>query len=130
MSYRTKHRCSDRKGTVLIAVLVCMSVVMALLLGTLKMTISMRRQAQKERLVEQARCMVDAGIRYSKASLAKDPEYQGDSIELTLSDKGRIHSIKIERIESESEVRVSAEIGKKEAAIPETKRSRTIPFDR
>lgn len=125
------HRPSNhRKGTVLIAVLVCMSVVMALLLGTLRMTISMRRQAQKERLVEQARCMVDAGIRYSKTRLAKDPDYNGDSIELNLGDKGRVHSIKIECGQGESEIRVSAEIAKKDASIPEIKRSKTIPFDR
>lgn len=125
----SKRRC-NRNGSVLIVLLACMSVMMVMLFGTLQMTISMRRQTQQERLVEQARCIVDAGIRYSQAKLGQDPGYKGEKIKLVFGNSSHEAELLIERIEQQDEgtVHVSAIIEGNGELNPSIKRSKTLNF--
>ncbi|EMI54730.1 hypothetical protein [Rhodopirellula sallentina] len=75
--HRTHSR-SDR-GTVLIAVLVCLTVASAITGVALQSSLRSRRHMNVQWQLEQTRLLLDAGIRRAMTRGADNPDYEGES---------------------------------------------------
>jgi hypothetical protein len=70
------------RGTVLIAALVCLVIVMAVLGSMLTGTLRARRQLHAERDRRQAELLLQAGIERAKFKAAEDDAYRGETWQL------------------------------------------------
>lgn len=72
-----------RKGTVLVAVLVCMGLATSVLLGAVHTSLQMRRAMRQELQMEQTKWLMDMGIRKAIYSLSKKADYDGENLVIT-----------------------------------------------
>lgn len=70
------------KGTVLIAALVCLVIVMAVIGSMLTGTLRARRQLHVERNRRQAELLLQAGLERARFKAAKDDAYRGETWQL------------------------------------------------
>ena len=77
---RARHRRGPvpRRGTVLVAALVCLLVVMSILTGILQNSLRARRQLRAERDARQADLLLEAGLSRAQFQLARNAEYRGE----------------------------------------------------
>jgi len=69
----------ERRGTVIVAALVCMLVVMAILGAMLRGTLRNFRQMRNERNLRQAELLLEAGSQRAAYKLAADTNYHGET---------------------------------------------------
>lgn len=88
-----------RRGHLIFAVLVCLSVISLILIGALTHGLRLHRQIRNERMLEQTRWVLDAGISRAIIALDNDPNYSGETIELkqTLHDHKSMLKISVDR---------------------------------
>lgn len=129
MSCRQKTR---RRGTVLIAVLVCMGFATVVLLGAVQTSLHQRRHMRQEMQMEQTRWLLDAGLSMGVARLIEKPEYVGETLALT-PELGKYTNAEVEITvirddESDSQFRllVTAQLGSMDESYPVMKRSKEI----
>ena len=129
MSCRQKTR---RRGTVLIAVLVCMGFATVVLLGAVQTSLHQRRHMRQEMQMEQTRWLLDAGLSMGVARLIEKPEYVGETLALT-PEFGKYTNAEVEITvirddESDSQFRllVTAQLGSMDESDPVMKRSKEI----
>lgn len=67
-----------REGTVLVAALVCLLVVMSILAVMLQGTLRVRRQLHTERDARQAQFLLQAGIDRAAFQVSRDANYRGE----------------------------------------------------
>lgn len=77
---RNNKSSSRRRGTVLIAVLVCLGFATSVLLGTVQTTLQLRREIRKELQIEQTKWLMDLGVRKAIANAGQQPGYDGETI--------------------------------------------------
>ena len=75
-----KRSTIKRRGTVLIAVLVCMGFATTILLGAVQTSLRMRREVRQELQMEQTKWLMDLGVRNAIVKLQDQPEYAGESL--------------------------------------------------
>jgi hypothetical protein len=82
--HNSKHASATRhrRGAVLVAALVCLTIVMAIVGGMLKATLAMRRQLRVERDVRQTELLLEAGAARAAFRLAGEADYDGETWEL------------------------------------------------
>ena len=121
-----------RKGTVIIAVLVCMTVAVSILLGAMHSSLTLRRQSRLELQMEQTRQLLDAGVRRALKRLKEKPAYVGETVPLSsvLASYPEAE-VKIEVVRGESspgkvEIRVAAQLHRTGELTPTTKRSKKL----
>lgn len=71
-----------RSGTSLLAVLVCLIAVSVIVVGALTQSLKLHRQSRQDRILEQTRWVLDAGISRAVAALNVDRKYPGEKIVL------------------------------------------------
>lgn len=70
----------DRRGSVLIVVLVCLGFAATLMMGALRMGLQQRRQMRNERDLLQTEWLLDAGVRLAVQTLSADEDYDGQTL--------------------------------------------------
>jgi type II secretory pathway component PulK len=81
-----KHM-QDRRGTVLIAALVCLAIVMALVAAMLGGTLRTSRQMRAERDRRQCELLLEAGLHRASAGVAAS-DYQGETWDISAAEIG------------------------------------------
>ena len=125
-------RRKKQSGTILIAVLACMTVAMLILLGAVESSLRHRRQLRTELQVEQTRWLLDAGVSKAINELKADKEYQGETIRFDASVSALRNAsveIAIEPKQDSSHVKIVATIGKASGSSPFTMREREFVFE-
>ena len=82
---------SERHGTVLVAALVCLLVVMGILGAMLQGTLRAHRQLHRERDLRQAELLLQAASDRARYRLSNEPDYRGETWDLpadAIADKG------------------------------------------
>ena len=74
------HRQRDRRGVIIVVVLVCLVVATMIILGSVNISTRYRRQLRDDLRVEQATWLLDAGVRVAIAKVKQDPDYRGEEI--------------------------------------------------
>jgi hypothetical protein len=121
----------SRRGTVLIAVLVCMGFTLSILLGCVHMSLSMRRGLRQDKQMDQTHWLLEAGARKGLQSARFNENYQGESVTLDqpLANLDRaVIEIKIlpaVDLEKDKRLKVTATI-QKNSSNPETITMRSI----
>ena len=123
---KNRHR-AEKRGTVLLVVLVCMVVATSIVLGAVQSSLRHRRQLHQEIQLEQTRWLLDAGISRAISQLDRDPEYDGETIK-DISIAGKYNCVvEVQQLESagQQKFRVVAKtmVGKN---LPSMQRSKTI----
>ena len=78
-----KTSSTPRRGTVLIAVLVCMGFATSILLGAVQTSLRLRREVRQELQLEQTKWLMDLGIRKAIIALQGQPAYDGETLAIT-----------------------------------------------
>jgi hypothetical protein len=82
---------SERRGTVLVAALVCLLVVMGILGAMLQGTLRAHRQLHRERDLRQTELLLQAASDRARYRLSNEPDYRGETWELpadAIAEKG------------------------------------------
>lgn len=77
---------SPRRGTILIVALLCLLVIMSLLGTMLLAALQSTRQLHAERDLRQCELLLQAGVERALTQLAEQPDYQGETRELTAAE--------------------------------------------
>ncbi len=82
---RTSNRVVQpgRAGTILICVLACLAITTAMVTATLRSTLRDYREVRKERILRQTELVLEAGILRAREQLAANPEYEGETWQLS-----------------------------------------------
>ena len=129
---RMRAGARDRRGTVLVAALVCLLVVMGMLASMLQGALRAHRQLHRERDLRQTDLLLKAGADRARYRLANEKDYRGETWTLSadaIADKGEGRvTIKISPV-----IGQAAQIAQVMAEFPlggETsiRRSRTFQF--
>lgn len=117
-----------RSGTSLLAVLVCLIAVSVIVVGALTQSLRLHRQSRQDRILEQTRWVLDAGISRAVAALNVDRKYPGEKIVLQTSLREYRPSLEI----TVSQPGVDQSIGVEVIAtmVPREELSAAIPFQR
>ncbi len=75
-----RQRFINRRGTILIAVLVCMGIATTILLGAVQSSLRQRRQMRQELQMEQTKWLLDASVGRAISRLQKQPGYDGETL--------------------------------------------------
>ena len=107
------RRRTRRTGYLLVAVLACLSLVMALTIAAVQTALRMRREVRKQHIVSQANLLCEAGL--SRASHRRqDPEYAGETWSPSLLEfpgkQTEVNIVFLERSSTRSLVQVTAVI--------------------
>ena len=86
-SAKWQSRCRARHGGVLICVVVCLSIVVAMLAAMTQASLRLRRQTDKELWSQQVEWLLIAGRERAEARLRESPDFAG---EIWLLDKDRL----------------------------------------
>jgi type II secretory pathway component PulK len=130
-----RHSGSTRRGTVLVAVLVCMGFATIVLLGAVQNSLHQRRQLRLELQMEQTRWLLDAGLSTGLARLQAKPDYDGETLTVTPAldnyDNASVEIAVIRDVETKKPVRLraTAQLGTSNENIPKMKRSQEIVVD-
>lgn len=73
----------QRQGSVLIVTLVCLSFLVTVLFGVLRMSLQHRRQLAAEHGQLQCRWLLDAGVRLALKRVASDPDFTGQTLAIS-----------------------------------------------
>ncbi len=131
-----RHSRPRRRGTVLVAVLVCMGFATVVLLGVVQNSLAQRRQVRRNLQMEQTQWLLDAGLNMGIARIREKPDYDGETLALRpVLEKYSNGSIEItvirnEAAEQEIRLRVTAQLGNANESYPDIKRSREIVVGR
>jgi hypothetical protein len=112
----------SRRGTVLIAVLVCMGFTLSILLGCVHMSLSMRRGLRQDKQMDQTHWLLEAGARKGLQSARFNENYQGESVTL---DQPLANLDRAVDLEKDKRLKVTATI-QKNSSNPETITMRSI----
>lgn len=74
----------QRKGGLLVAVVVCMVIVSTMSLGILASALRQHRELRLHKQMQQTQLLVDSGLRKGIQSIALDPNYSGETWSPTL----------------------------------------------
>ena len=125
-----------RRGTILIAVLVCLGIATTIVLGAVQSSMRQHRQVRRELQVEQARWLLDAGIeRAVTAVLAQKESYRSETLTIAPTLKKfseatiEISLIQFDPRSKEASVRVTARLAGAGTLAPITQRSREFVID-
>jgi len=128
MNFNTNKRHRDPTGFVLVAVLVCLSVIGALIFSAMQTSLRQRKQLDRELQMEQTRLLAEAGVVHATQLIetAKDDWKQNPIlIEPALHDlKHAELKIELTRNKNAVDVVVTAWIGLKDR--PETQTRQTL----
>ena len=125
----------NRRGAVLIAVLVCMGFATVVLLGIVQNSLHQRRQMRRNLQMEQTQWLLDAGLSTGIARLMENSDYEGETISVTPQmEKYTRGSIEITVIredapEQKIRLRVRARLENANESLPEIQRSKEIVID-
>jgi len=120
---------SNRRGAVLICVLVCLGVASIITLGTLKTSLAHRRELQRHWQMEQTQWVLEAGWRRGLQSRLADNQYTGEVWQLDgvlSNDLNAMVQITIDTADAsqgDSELMVSATLQTKDPVPIVTRRS-------
>jgi type II secretory pathway component PulK len=82
MNMRPDRRSKASRGSVLICVLVCLGIASIVSLGTLKTSLTHRRELQRHWQMEQTQWVLEAGWRRAQRSRLADDQYTGETWQL------------------------------------------------
>lgn len=101
----------NRRGYILVAVLACMSLVLALTLAALQTALRMRREVTMQHLVSQTSLLCETGIARA-AYRQQDPDYLGESWRPLLTElpgkQAEVTIVFLERSPTRTKVQVTA----------------------
>ena len=101
----------NRRGYILVAVLACMSLVLALTLAALQTALRMRREVTMQHLVSQTSLLCETGIARA-AYRQQDPDYLGESWRPLLTElpgkQAEVTIVFLERSSTRTKVQVTA----------------------
>lgn len=80
----SRQSTTTRRGTVLIAVLVCMGFATSVLLGVVQTSLRMRREVRQDLQMEQTKWLMDLGVRKAISGLRERPGYDGEILAVPL----------------------------------------------
>lgn len=129
------RRLRTRRGTVLIAVLVCMGVAITIVLAVVQVSLRQRRQLRQELQMEQTKWLMDAGIGHATARLKAEPGYDGETMSVAPQiEKYSKASIEIsvsrnDRLAERVRVKITARLGDSDEQSQWTRRSKEIVVD-
>ena len=118
-----------RNGVTLVVVLVLISVVTIIMLTALTSTLRQRRQLRMDLQLEQTKWIVDAGVRKSLLELKRNPDFKGQTIDLSSAlPKYEVSTLAIKRVVSDKKktgdtIEVNASIDFRKDTTRSTKRS-------
>ena len=124
-----KQRQRSRRGTLLIAVLVCLGIVVTILLGVVQVSLRQRFQLRNELQLEQTRWLLDAGVGQAHRMIHNDAEYQGETLKVSPGLKkfsaGQIETEVLERSDTDKSKRVlvTVKLGSADELLPTMSRS-------
>ncbi len=124
---------SNRDGTVLVVVLVCLIVVATVLIGTVGVSIRYRQQIRTELQMEQTYWLLDAGIGTAIANFNQDPESENMDVVIDHVMENHIGSVSItqlKRTDQQLTLRVTAKIRGNHQLGKTTQRSRMIVLEK
>ena len=75
---RTRSRLRSRRGTVLVGVLACLSVVIAMVMVTVQSSLRGRKQVRQQRQLVQTELLCEAGVKRAIQQWTKSPNYVGE----------------------------------------------------
>ncbi len=123
----------QRRGAILVAVLVCLGIATTIVLGAVQSSIRQHRQVRQELQLEQTRWLLDAGIERAIAGFQAQPEsYAGESLTITPGlkkfDRATIEISVMENdaITERARLRVTARLAGAAATAPVMQRSQEI----
>lgn len=129
-------RIKKRRGTILIAVLVCLGVATTIVLGAVQTSIRQHRQVRQELQLEQTRWLLDAGIDKAVAGFLAQPDsYEGEILTITPAfEKYPQATIEISLMENDRQtdrvrLRVTARLAGVAAAASIMQRSQDVVLD-
>jgi hypothetical protein len=83
---RSRQKFGQRRGTVLVAALVCLLIVMAMLGSMLQGTLRSRRQMHRHRDLVQCELLLQAGTERAVFQFSQDSDYRGEAWSLPATD--------------------------------------------
>ncbi len=133
----TNGQNNSRRGSMLIAVLVCLGVATTIILASVKMSILHRQQLRQDLQMEQTKWLLDASVRAGIAKAKQQADYQGETIEFTtplstsLGYPNATVELSAEPDDQQENIRlrVTASL-ENEVSFKSTKRSATILIDK
>jgi hypothetical protein len=69
----------DRRGSILVCVLVCLGIASAIVIVSVRSSLQARRQMRQELQLEQTRWLLEAGLVHAVTQLRNQPTYQGET---------------------------------------------------
>jgi type II secretory pathway component PulK len=75
----TEHSEANRRGAVLLIVLICVMLVTMIGASLLKLALTQRRQIQREQMRSQAAWLADSAVDRAAAQLRRDATYSGET---------------------------------------------------
>jgi type II secretory pathway component PulK len=126
---KQRQRIRSRRGTLLIAVLVCLVVVATILLGVVQSSLRQRYQLRNELQLEQTRWLLDAGMGQARMKIFGDADYEGETLTVSPGlqkfSAGRIETEVLDDGDAKAtvRVRVTAKLGSVDQALPTMSRS-------
>jgi len=88
-SLREQDSYTVKRGVVLVCVLVCLAVATALVTSTVQTALRARSETRKQRELQQAELLLEAGAQRAARELASDTEYVGETWQLASGVCGR-----------------------------------------
>ena len=73
----------SRNASILVCVIVCIGIATAIVSISARSSLRVRRQVRHEIQLEQTRWLVDSGVRRALAQLRQDPDYEGETWQVT-----------------------------------------------
>lgn len=129
-------RIKRRRGTILVAVLVCLGAATTIVLSTVHVSIRQHRQVRQELQLEQTRWLLDAGVDKAVTNFLAQPDnYKGETLTITPPPKKyqraaiKISLIEYDRQAERVRLRVAARIEGIGTVAAVTQRSRDILLD-
>ena len=126
------QRGAARRGTVLIAVLVCMGIATTIVLGAVQTSLRQRRQVRQELQMVQTRWLMDAGIGRAIARLQAQATYDGETLlvspalEKYSNATVRITVIRKDQPNDQVRLRITAQLGGSNELVPAMRRSKEV----
>ena len=133
---RSRLKKNQRRGAILIAVLVCLGIATTIVLGAVQTGMRQHRQVRRELQVEQTRWLLDAGIERAVTTFLAQPEsYQGETLTIMPALRKypeatiEISRIQFDRQPDQAAFRVTARLVGAGSLAPTTKRSREFVIE-
>lgn len=125
---------ADRRGLVLLVVMVCLLIISVAGGSALKIALTQRRQMQREQLRCQAEWLADAAVSRGAARLQNDPAYEGEAWKVSAAQLGTGHAAAVDiRVAATDEAshrrEVSVVVDYPDQTDQRARASRTISVD-